>query len=610
VRVAISDISDIRKAERAQRESEQLLKTVIDLLPVGVLILNENGETVVINPEAERIWGKTRFVGSGPLAVHRCWRLEDGARIEAHDWAGTRAIEHGETTLEEQIEIECPGGLHKIVLNSALPIRIGYGCISGAVVVTQDITEGKAVEEQIRWLASFPELDPNPVIELDYEGVVTFANTATRTILGNLGLPPDPSVFVPSDREEVLGLLRKGADPQIYREVTLADEIFGENIALETGLQVVRIYARNITRYKRAEEELKESEEFNRSLVEHLPDYIVVCGPDRKILYVNPAAGRVLGQNTGPVIGTSVLSYIPQEDHHRVSAKLSGILKSDEISCHEGGILTGNGSPLTVIVQGTRILYHGTPAILLLLTDITGHKILEDALKKEAGKLKLLSNSFQIANRKLKLLSSITRHDINNHLTVVLGYLALLAEDHPKSESSEVLRKVTRASRQISEMIQFTKTYEEIGVNAPVCRDIRTLVENGTSGYSGSVRRENTIPPGMNMIADPLITKVFFNLMDNAVRYGETITMIRFSGNIEGGDYVIVCEDDGIGIPAALKEKIFERGYGKNTGLGLFLAREILSITGIMIRESGEPGKGARFEITVPKGMWRVEQKK
>jgi signal transduction histidine kinase len=54
-----------------------------------------------------------------------------------------------------------------------------------------------------------------------------------------------------------------------------------------------------------------------------------------------------------------------------------------------------------------------------------------------------------------------------------------------------------------------------------------------------------------------------------------------------------------------VKEKIFERGFGKNTGLGLFLAREILVITGITITENGTPGKGARFEITVPKGMWR-----
>ncbi len=93
--------------------------------------------------------------------------------------------------------------------------------------------------------------------------------------------------------------------------------------------------------------------------------------------------------------------------------------------------------------------------------------------------------------------------------------------------------------------------------------------------------------------------------MDNAVRYGGNITTIRFFVHGSRNDHLIVCEDDGEGIPIEEKEKIFERGFGKNTGLGLALSREILDITGITIRETRVPGKGARFEITVPKGKWR-----
>ena len=97
--------------------------------------------------------------------------------------------------------------------------------------------------------------------------------------------------------------------------------------------------------------------------------------------------------------------------------------------------------------------------------------------------------------------------------------------------------------------------------------------------------------------------------MDNAVRYGDTITTIRFSVEKRSGDQIIVCEDDGVGVLAEEKEKIFERGFGKNTGLGLALSQEILEITGISIAENGEPGKGARFEMTVPKGAWRMKGK-
>ena len=605
IRMAISDITDIRQAERGRRDSEHLLKTVIELLPVGVMILDEDGKVVAINPEMEQIWGSTHSLRIGQIPEYKGWRLEDGARIKVHDQAWARAIEKGETTLEEQIEIESSGGIHKVVLNSALPIRRSDSVSGGAVLVTQDITEGKVAEERIQWLASFPELNPNPIIELDMEGTLTYANPATRTILNDLNLTDDPSYFIPWDRAEIIHLLMNRKDGRIYREISLGPDSFSEDIMLDTGLQVVRIYARNITKKRQSEDALKESEEFNRSLVENLPDFIVVCGPDLTILYVNPAVERRLGRAASQIVGTSVLGFIPEKDHDRVASKIADLfLGGGTISRHEIDILGANSACITVILQGKPIHYHGSPAIILLLTDITERKILEDALKKEALKLSLLSSSFQTANRKLQLLSGLTRHDINNHLTAVMGHLELLIDQNPEMMKLDVIRKVLATSQHIAELIQFTKTYEEIGVKTPVFKDARTLVESATQGLFGTVRLEKELPHGMEIFADPLIVKVFFNLMDNAVRYGEKITTIRFSGEETDGDFCIVCEDDGVGIAADQKEKIFERGYGKNTGLGLFLAREILSITGIRIHENGEPGRGARFVITVPKGMW------
>ena len=105
--------------------------------------------------------------------------------------------------------------------------------------------------------------------------------------------------------------------------------------------------------------------------------------------------------------------------------------------------------------------------------------------------------------------------------------------------------------------------------------------------------------------ADPLLEKVFYNLIDNAIRYGETVTAIRFYYQISDKGLALICEDDGVGVPAESKEQIFERGIGRNTGMGLFLTREILLITGITIQENGTYGKGARFELLIPNGAWR-----
>jgi signal transduction histidine kinase len=116
----------------------------------------------------------------------------------------------------------------------------------------------------------------------------------------------------------------------------------------------------------------------------------------------------------------------------------------------------------------------------------------------------------------------------------------------------------------------------------------------------------NIFSNNLEIFADPWLKKVFFNLIDNTLRYAEHVTKITVSYHESKNGLDLFFEDDGIGIPFDEKEKIFERGYGKNIGYGLFMVREILAITELTIRETGEPGKGARYEIHVPKRYYRI----
>ena len=103
-----------------------------------------------------------------------------------------------------------------------------------------------------------------------------------------------------------------------------------------------------------------------------------------------------------------------------------------------------------------------------------------------------------------------------------------------------------------------------------------------------------------------MIGRVFFNLFDNAVRHGKSVTHITVGCEQVRDNMVITVEDNGTADPPGEKQKIFDKGYGKHTGFGLFLVREILAITGISINETGTYGKGARFEITVPREAYRT----
>ena len=212
------------------------------------------------------------------------------------------------------------------------------------------------------------------------------------------------------------------------------------------------------------------------------------------------------------------------------------------------------------------------------------------------------------ANHKLNLLFGITRHDINNQLTILIGYLAVLRESGDDPRFVEYVQKAVSAADRIAVMIRFTKEYEKIGLTAPAWQNVRLLVDNATKeAITGNILVKNDIPANMSIFADPLIVRVFYNLIDNAVRYGGKITSIRFSMQELAGHHIMVCEDDGAGVPDDEKEKIFERGYGKNTGLGLALSQEIVGITDISIRETGKPGNGARFEMEVPEEYLREE---
>jgi len=119
------------------------------------------------------------------------------------------------------------------------------------------------------------------------------------------------------------------------------------------------------------------------------------------------------------------------------------------------------------------------------------------------------------------------------------------------------------------------------------------------------VSRNPTIP-GKNYLFAPLLEKVCKRLFENSVMHGYLVTRIRVWHTASPDGVTIFFEDDGIGIPQEQKEQIFLHSEGPRASMrSLIFVREILDITGITISETGEPGKGARFEMTVPKGAWR-----
>ena len=207
-------------------------------------------------------------------------------------------------------------------------------------------------------------------------------------------------------------------------------------------------------------------------------------------------------------------------------------------------------------------------------------------------------------SRRDQIIHTIIFHDAKNRFSAIHGYADLLRQSLPGSGFLSYVDKLEEITADIERDLGVASMLSHVGFIAPQWQNIREAV----------VRSANREPPGTIVLddlsgslwclADPLFPRVFSNLFENARRHGERVTMIRIRAEEGKEGLVISVKDDGIGIPADQKERIFEHGFGKHTGYGLFLAREILHIAGFSIRETGDPGKGARFDIHIPRGRY------
>ena len=233
-----------------------------------------------------------------------------------------------------------------------------------------------------------------------------------------------------------------------------------------------------------------------------------------------------------------------------------------------------------------------------------------DALEDHINTERDTVQSARIANEKLTLLSKITSHDILNQVTVIRGFTDLSRESlQPDSPAIPYLDRISEASTSIEDQLAFTWEYQMGGEqSAPVWFNIHDLVQRVVWKMPLGTVKVLINTGELEVFSDPLLEKIIYNLIENAIIHGEKATRIWFSFCEEGDDGVLKCEDDGVGIPYDEKERIFEKGFGKHRGLGLFLSRGILSVTGITIQEKGIPGEGAKFELRIPKGLFRTKR--
>jgi len=212
--------------------------------------------------------------------------------------------------------------------------------------------------------------------------------------------------------------------------------------------------------------------------------------------------------------------------------------------------------------------------------------------------------------KKLELVGSVTRHDVLNQLTVVMGYNELLMMMIKDPTMKSYLEKTQGAINRIHSQFQFAKEFQNLGIEPPCFQMIHSVVHHAGENFDLKGIRVIETCGNAAVCADPLFENAIACLFGHTLSHSANVTEIRVFLERDGsGRMVLVFADNGTGELSADKERIFEYGHDKSASGGLFFAREILALTGITITYTGESGKGARFEMQIPEERFQNEGK-
>ncbi len=485
-----------------------------------------------------------------------------------------------------------------------------------------DVSEvsGEANEEGN--LGHFLELivwsSDDAIIGKTLDGVIVSWNAGAQRTYGYLAeevIGRPIAMLVPSElRDEIPELLQKikcGEHVENYNTVRVRKDGGRVHVSLtispikdENGLIIgASTIARDVTESIKRKRSLGESEDKYHRLVENAPIGISIIAGG-KVVLVNPKELELFGfEDATDMVGHSLSEFMPKNVMPRVFEMSRQAIESKTPSKPATiEVKRQDGSKVYVEFQVFASEYKGEDCLVVFHSDITERKRVEEQLRRTTERLRSESVKLRVLNEKLRVVGKLTRHDIRNKLAVVKGNVFLARKRIGDSqEVAKFLGEIESAVGLVDRILDFNRVYEQVGVEELVAIDVGRCVDEAVSLFSDlyGVKVINECR-GLSVTADSLLREIFYNLIDNSLKYGEKkLATIRVYFVASENALKIVYEDDGVGIPEDEKDKIFREGYGKGTGYGLFLMKKICEGYGWKTQETGKLGEGARFTMTL-----------
>ncbi len=610
------DITERKKAEERLAKSKEFDERIIDSLDDALLVIDPNNYMIIsVNEVAvkqlklkrEDLIGKTCYETTHHMSTP-CQPPDHVCPIrEMSENSRTVTIEH--THFDENNN-------ERIVEVSARFVRNPEGK-TVVIHVARDITERKQMETKLRegekrYHALFNQA-PFGILIIDAETAtpVEFNKVAheqlgySREEFAKLRIFDYKAIETPDEtKARIEKILREGRDEFETKHRTKNGDIRDVVVTVQaielSGKTFLHSVYRDVTEAKKVENALMESEAKYRQLVELAQEGVWAIDNGNCTVFVNPRMAEMLGYSESEMMGKNLVAFLDKPDIDLASYNLERCKRGNQGQC-EFEFIRKDGTHIFANVAASSIQDDTGNCIgtLALVADINERKKIEVNLKESRDRL-------EMTNEKLRVVGGLTRHDVRNKLCAVTGNAFVIKKKHgDQADIMDGLGKIEQTCKEIGKIFDFTKMYEQLGVEELTYNDVEKTLNEALALFSGSFSLKVINGcHGLTVLADSFLRQLFYNLIDNSLKHGEKVTRIRvYYEKVDKDKLDVVCEDDGMGIPAMNKPKLFKEGFstGGTSGYGLFLIKKMIEVYGWAIQEAGEPNNGAKFIITIPR---------
>jgi PAS domain S-box-containing protein len=608
VRGIMVDITGHKKAEDELRESEEKFRTLAEQSP-NMIFINQEGRIVYVNRKCEELMGYTNEEFCSP--DFNFFTLVSPESREAVKSSFSKHLNCKEVPSYEYSLVTKEGKRMEAILTTKL---ITYQCKNAILGTITDITEFKKTRENlIKERETLEKVTGNlsaalTVISKDFR--ILWANKFLEDFLGDIkgktcySALNQLNYICPECRvKEVFETGKQAIHEQVVQGSHNQDvwlEITAIPIKDKNGdVTEVLELALDVTKRKQMENAIREGEDKLRTLLDTANVLVQSVDANGRFVYVNKEWMKILGYSTKDFKSLTLMDIIRSDYCKHCMDTFKQVINGKAVSDIEAVFVSKDGNEIRVRGNAKPIFRDGKfVSTVGLFADITERKKAEETLNETLTKLETL-------NEKLGVVGKLTRHDARNKLSIISNniYLAKqrLADNHA---ALEYLDAIESAVGQMEKIFGFARVYEMLGAEELSYVDVKKSVDEAILLLSGSDDKIFVNEcEGLTVLADSLLRQVFYNLIDNSLKYGEKVTQIRVHYKEGKDELKLVYDDDGVGISEDKKEVIFKEGYGKGTGYGLYLIKKACEAYGWTIKETGVHSKGAQFTITVPKAI-------